>query len=156
LALWAQQPVIGQGVGSWPVLYYGKDIAWYPHNLFLEVLVEFGLIGLLLLAAVAVAALRRISVPRLREDPVLMCVAMLCIVTFFYAMTSSDITQNRNLFAMVGLLVMRPYRRTYPADSEDRARESESSEQRHSDLPQGLRNPGRGRIYFGRHAERGR
>jgi O-antigen ligase len=112
--LWIEQAVFGNGVGSWPVLYHGLDIDRHPHNLIVEVLVEFGLIGLLLLSAVAIVAGRTASVRRLRDDPLLMCAAMLCIITFFYAMTSSDITENRYLFAMVGLLVMRPYRRSSP------------------------------------------
>jgi O-antigen ligase len=140
--MWLQQPLFGSGVGSFPMRMLGKDINLHPHNLILEVLLEFGLIGLLLLAAVIVAAVRRISVRRLREDFLLMCVAMLCINTFFYAMTSSDITENRNVFAMMGLLVMRPYSRTSPVDK-SRARDLGRSESRPSDLPRGTPYPGR-------------
>ena len=80
--------MLGSGVGSWSIRYFGLDDSRYPHNLILEVLVEFGLVGLLLLATVAVAAARRISVHRLREDPVLMCIAMLCINTFVAAQSA--------------------------------------------------------------------
>jgi O-antigen ligase len=69
---WLKQPLFGGGVGSWPILFNGLDEVNYPHNLILEVLVEFGLIGLLLLAAMAFPAVRRASVRRLRGDPVLM------------------------------------------------------------------------------------
>jgi O-antigen ligase len=120
--LWLEQPLFGSGVGSWPMRYLGFDVARDPHNLIIEVLVEFGLIGLLLLVTAGVAATRRATVRRLREDPPLMCAAMLCISTFLAAMTSSDITENRNLFAMFGLLSMRPYSRTSHVDTEGRAR----------------------------------
>jgi O-antigen ligase len=138
---WLEQPVFGNGVGSWPVLYFGLDIGRYPHNLIVEVLVEFGLLGLLLLGAVGFAAASRISVRRLREDPVLMCVAMLCIVTFLAAMTSSDITGNRTVFAMFGLLVMRPYSRRSPVGAANRARDLDRSGQPRSNLPQGVPSP---------------
>jgi O-antigen ligase len=144
--LWLEQPLFGSGVGSWPVRYFNRDDHGYPHNLIVEVLVEFGLVGLLLLASVAIAAARRASVRRLRENPILMCAAMLCISTFLAAMTSSDITGNRNVFAMFGLLVMRPYSRTAHVHRTSRAREPGLSEQPNSDLRRGVPNPDGSRI----------
>lgn len=44
-----QRPILGIGVGGWSVYYYGLDARRYPHNLFLEVSVEEGLIGILAL-----------------------------------------------------------------------------------------------------------
>jgi O-antigen ligase len=142
--LWLEQPVLGSGVGSWPIRYFGLDVPRYPHNLILEVLVEFGLIGLLLLAGIVIVAVRGISVRRLREDPILMCVAMLCINTSFYAMTSSDITQNRNVFATLGLLVMRAYGQSSHVSMQNRARDLSSSGRPHSDLHQGVPDARRG------------
>jgi len=143
---WLKQPLFGDGVGSWPVLFHGRDELNYPHNLIVEVLVEFGLIGLLLLAAVAVAAARRVSVRRLREDPVLMCAAMLCISTFLASMTSSDIIGNRGAFAMLGLLVMRPFVRTADVRIQDHAPDRDGVKARHPDLVRGLPHPGRSRV----------
>jgi O-antigen ligase len=144
--LWFEQPVFGSGVGSWPVRFYGIDISWHPHNLILEVLVEFGLIGLLLLAGFGVVAARRTSVRRLREDPLMMCAAMLCINTFFYALTSSDITENRYFFAMMGLLVMRPYGRSSHVSVQSSARNLGPSGRPHSDLRQGVPDTRGGRV----------
>jgi O-antigen ligase len=110
LRLWAEAPVFGQGVGGWPMLYYGRDVDWHPHNLVLEVLVEFGLVGFFLLAAVMAAACYRVTAERLRAEPVLMTAAMLCISAFLYAMSSGDLPDNRMLFAVLGLLVLRPTR----------------------------------------------
>ncbi len=47
--LWTQRPALGWGVGGWSMAYWQNDTREYPHNLFLEVLVEEGLIGLLAL-----------------------------------------------------------------------------------------------------------
>jgi O-antigen ligase len=140
--LWLQQPLFGSGVGSWPVLSSGLDVRRYPHNLILEVLVEFGLIGLFLLVAAAVAAVRRASVRRLRSDPLLMCAAMLWMSLLISAMTSSDIIGNRNLFAILGLLVMRPYGRTSHIETESRAGDLGPTGRSHSYVPQGIPNPG--------------
>jgi O-antigen ligase len=140
---WLRQPLFGSGIGSWPVLYWGLDVGRHPHNLILEVLVEFGLIGLLQLATVAVAGARRTSVRRLREDPLLMCAAMLCISAWLSAMTSGDITGNRNVFAMLGLLMMRPYRRTSHIDADSRALALDRSAQRRSGPPHRIPIPGR-------------
>jgi O-antigen ligase len=144
--LWLEQPLFGSGVGSWPIRYFGFDVGRHPHNLVLEVLVEFGLIGFLLLAAVVVSAVRRTSVRRLREDPLLMCAAMLWINMFLGAMTSSDITGNRNVFAMLGLLVMRPYRPTSSVATEAHAREPGPSDRRRSEPPGGKPSPGRSTV----------
>jgi O-antigen ligase len=76
------------------------------------VLVEFGLIGLGLFAVLVLVAARRVDLRRLRDDPALMCAVMLCVNTFVNAMSSGDISDNRNLFAMLGLLTMRSPRRT--------------------------------------------
>lgn len=41
-------PFLGNGIGSTGLLISGQDIVLYPHNLFVEVLSEFGLIGFFL------------------------------------------------------------------------------------------------------------
>lgn len=43
--------LIGHGVGSFPVLYEGKDQRGYPHNVFLELLFEYGIIGVFIFIA---------------------------------------------------------------------------------------------------------
>jgi O-antigen ligase len=144
--LWIEQPIFGSGIGSWPMRHFGLDVSRHPHNLVLEVLVEFGLIGLFLLAAACAAAARHISARRLREDPLLMCAAMLSIQTFLYAMTSSDITENRYFFAMLALFVMRSYRRTSRITTESRVRDLEPAAQRRSGHPQGMPIPGRSKV----------
>jgi O-antigen ligase len=107
VAYWTERPLVGHGVGAWPILYMGKDKRQYPHNLILELLVEQGLVGVVLFAGLVLVLVWRVNLRRLREDPALMCAVMLCINAFVNAMSSGDISDNRNLFAMLGLLVMR-------------------------------------------------
>lgn len=42
------KPIFGNGIGATGLLISGQDIVLYPHNLFVEVLSEFGLIGFFL------------------------------------------------------------------------------------------------------------
>jgi O-antigen ligase len=111
VAYWAERPLVGHGVGAWPILYLGRDQSSYPHNLILELLVEFGLIGLVLFAALVLVATRQVSLQRLREDPALMCAVMLCINALVNAMSTGDLADNRNLFTMLGLQAMVPLTR---------------------------------------------
>lgn len=45
-----QRPILGLGVGGWSTYYFGKDERAYPHDLFLEISTEEGLVGLLAFA----------------------------------------------------------------------------------------------------------
>jgi O-antigen ligase len=105
---WPEAPVLGQGAGSWPILEGTPE--WrtgsYPHNLFFETLVESGVVGLILLVALLVVALRPISFERLRNDPLALCTFMLFVSAFINAMVSADIPDNRTLFMMLGLLTL--------------------------------------------------
>lgn len=42
----AQKPILGWGIGGWSHYFWHSDIWEYPHNVFLEVGVEQGLVGL--------------------------------------------------------------------------------------------------------------
>jgi O-antigen ligase len=50
LARWLEAPVMGWGIGEFALMH---DYLQYPHNLFLEILVETGFVGLCLLIALA-------------------------------------------------------------------------------------------------------
>lgn len=146
IRLWFEQPLVGHGNGSWPIIYFGVDVKRHPHNVILEVLAEYGLIGLLLLLLMALAACSQVTVQRLREEPYLMCAAMLAMSAFLSAMTSSDLTENRQLFAMVGLLAMLPVHGRSHVATEDRAYDLGSSGERYPDLHQAVPDAGRGRL----------
>ena len=104
--LWPQAPVIGHGVGSWPLLTGWPDVKIHPHNAFLELLSENGLIGLGLFLALLATALRPISLEQLRSDPQALCAIMLFASTFLNAMVTSDLPGNRAMFMMLGVLAL--------------------------------------------------
>lgn len=106
---WWRAPWIGHGLGSFSVLFFGTEIqGTYPHNIVLEVLVELGLVGLVLLLVTFWVALRRLSFQRLRSEPLLLCALMLLMNTVLNAAVTNDLPGNRAVFAMLGLLAMRP------------------------------------------------
>lgn len=54
----SQKPIAGWGVGGWSYYYFHQDDWHYPHNLFLEVLFEEGLLGLVPCLFLIVAAFK--------------------------------------------------------------------------------------------------
>ena len=146
LLFWFQQPVIGHGNGSWPIIRFGVDTKRYPHNLVLEVLTEYGIVGLVLLGLVILAACHRITAARLRDEPALMCAAMLAVSEFINALTSNDITENRVFFAMLGLLAIPPAPVRPHGCTEGGSRDIGAPGRRRPDLHEAMPHAGRGRL----------
>jgi len=106
LVVWSDNPIIGVGIGGFPVKYGFGDQRGYPHNIILEVLSELGLIGLLLLVLFFYTCFRTLPVLRyLNKHPVLLISVLLFSQTFFNAMISGDLNDNRLLFTFAGLLL---------------------------------------------------
>jgi O-antigen ligase len=107
LESWWTSPLAGHGIGDFGSLIHWGDVRVYPHNLFLEVLVELGVIGLVLLLAGVFQAMKRISIMRMRRDVVLAMVLMLVLNAFLNAQVSGDLPDNRVMFALFGLFAGR-------------------------------------------------
>jgi O-antigen ligase len=111
-------PLLGHGTGSWPVLAGYGDERNYPHNLFLELAAENGLVGLILFFMLLRVAFRPVSLERLRRDPQALCVLILFVNALLNAMTTGDLPDNRPMFMMIGMLALfaiRPVRAAAPA-----------------------------------------
>ncbi len=101
---WKESPYFGHGLGSFPVLYWNEDARSYPHNIFLELAVETGTVGVLLLLLLLFTAFRNLtSVGRLHDDPLRLLVAVLVVNAFLQVMISGDIPDNREFFGLLGL-----------------------------------------------------
>ena len=59
-AQFVQAPILGHGTGDWPLLYTGLEWYAFPHNMFAEILVENGLVGLFILLTLWFVVVRRI------------------------------------------------------------------------------------------------
>lgn len=96
-----QSPLIGHGIGSFPILYRSSDGRVYPHNIILETLVEVGVIGtVLFLIFLAIPYL--IATRRRSSQPVLSGLIVSSITyTLLNAMVSGDIYANVELFTFI-------------------------------------------------------
>ncbi|HDR04928.1 MAG TPA: O-antigen ligase domain-containing protein [Candidatus Marinimicrobia bacterium] len=88
----------GFGSGSFSNLFVWRDFRWYPHNIFVEILYELGILGLSLFLlmwsafAKAVFSLKKIK-SIISTQPMLIIIAML--ILFFASFFSGDINSNR-------------------------------------------------------------
>lgn len=86
----------GHGIGSFGILYLGVDDRAYPHNLFIELLFELGIIGLALIVFLLVFTFLR----AIRGEKIFLVLLFFC---FLNAMKSSNLTDLWILFSIMGL-----------------------------------------------------
>jgi len=107
-------PFFGQGIGSWPVAVGYGDVRAYPHDVFLELLFELGVVGLWIFLAMLFTGL--VALPpwaKLRRSPYLLLAVTLFMNALINAAVSGDLNDNRPLFAALGLLLL-----AFPAKSD--------------------------------------
>ncbi len=99
-------PIIGTGYGSFGIYTFGQDMRAYPHNLFLELFSETGLIGFLLILVFFILFLANIF------RKVLFSVENqflgLILSTFYLliqSLKSSSFCDMRNFFAFIGVSI---------------------------------------------------
>lgn len=98
------RPLFGIGLGSFGLYHYEKDVRDHPHNMFLEVLVEQGLIGFILMLFIFLPLLLRV-IPKLlksRNHIYFIC-GSLFICESINVIKSSSIVENRAYFAIIGI-----------------------------------------------------
>ena len=98
--MWQSKPFLGSGIGSWPILARLGDERDYPHNIFLEVAVEMGLVGLFLLIILLTFAAINFIFSSQHERIVWLA---LFLSVFISAQFSGDISDNRLVFGMIAL-----------------------------------------------------
>lgn len=95
--------LLGGGIGSWSVFYYGADERGYPHNLFLEIGFEQGLVGIAALGFF-LATMAGVSLRMLRKTgtryAVFPSLVLFCVIV---SMFSGDLDDNRILWYWAGV-----------------------------------------------------
>lgn len=93
-----QSFLFGKGIASYGVVVYNIDGRFYPHNIIIEVLFEFGLIGLIIFTFFIIYSLNKISKTNF------------LIFSFFYlflnALKSYSLIDLRILFALVAFVAI--------------------------------------------------
>jgi O-antigen ligase len=107
--LWLTAPWVGHGLSSFPVLYNGIDTDMlHPHDIFLEMLCETGLVGFVLFLIFMWVSGRHASYARLVRDPLMVCVVLFVITSAMSALFGRDIVGVRKFFFAISLLALRP------------------------------------------------
>jgi len=103
---------LGNGFGSFGDYYKNGIVHDYPHNLFLEILSELGLVGLFVFSALLIVALVRFiklgKIKTIRNDNLFIAVAVVFLVIFINAMVSGDFNGNRILFTFISIICLLP------------------------------------------------
>jgi len=121
---WLQAPILGHGLQGFTVVFCSlEDPGCHPHNAFLQVLAEFGLIGFVLYVIFLWTALRNFSPTRLREDPLLTMLLLLFMMMTVYAMVHVYVPTDHRMFFFIGLLALRPP----PVDDDEEEEEEEDA-----------------------------
>lgn len=105
LRLWTDRPALGWGLGGWSNAYWQNDTREYPHNLFLEVLVEQGLVGLAALFYflwLMFRHLRRCAAATRQKIPYLVP-GLVYLISI--AMFSGDLDDDRFIWFWCGLIL---------------------------------------------------
>ena len=93
------EPIIGYGTGNYGFFYTGVDAKVYPHNLFVEILYENGILGLLILFLILFKGLINYKMIFKNEySDVLFCSFVYFLVN---AQFSSDIEGNILIFTFL-------------------------------------------------------
>ncbi len=97
-------PVLGVGFGGWPYYHGLGQVHWHPHNIFLEVFAELGIVGGLLLVALFGSILYKIKTLNLKLAPQLRLLAYITLFCFCNTLKSGDLNDNLVFFAVLGIL----------------------------------------------------
>lgn len=105
-SLWMKNPIFGNGIGSWPILMGFGDKPGHPHNIFIEIAVELGLIGLLLFITLITFAIHKLSLhSHLRNNLLKMMIFLIFCFLFLRTLVSGEINDHRAFFAILGFMM---------------------------------------------------
>lgn len=111
LELWIQHPMFGAGNGAFPVLAgLGDQPGYYPHNILLELLVEYGLVGFIWFCTLTIFSLRLYArtVTDIENIDQLLPL-LLFLIVFSGSMVIGDISSNL-LHCGLGMLISPSWR----------------------------------------------
>lgn len=107
--MFIENPFLGKGAGSFAVNYNSLDVRSYPHNIFFEIMAEFGILGLSLFCLLLLIGLiSAFSVIKNNITTNQIIVLSIALFAFLNANVSSDINDNRMFFCFWGIVCMLP------------------------------------------------
>ncbi|MFB5944272.1 O-antigen ligase family protein [Albibacterium profundi] len=98
--------VLGNGTGHYGYKTTGHDSRDYPHNIFVELLYENGILGVMLISILIFRTISKIVPKRVRNDGLKMSA---CFFLYFFlnSLTSGDLLTNQFLFLFMLIVLSR-------------------------------------------------
>jgi O-antigen ligase len=95
----------GLGAGGYSSLFIWRDFRWYPHNIFIEILAELGIVGFSLLVLFFYFSAKFLLKNRKyyalgSSTPYWVSILL---VTFFNSLFSGDVNDNRMFFMLLSV-----------------------------------------------------
>ena len=99
--------LIGMGVGGFSNLFYGLDVRLYPHNMFIEIFCELGVVGLLLIILhffeIFMPLATRLTFVKGNDRGMYLGFIMASVYLVMAAQFSGDLNDNRRIWFFLGL-----------------------------------------------------
>lgn len=105
LQAFCKNPVFGLGIGSWPTIVSGGIVISHPHNIFLEVLAELGVVGVLFMGSYVWYFMRHVSWRGVLATASGQSVLALWFFSLLNAQKSGDLIDNIFLFVWSAVLL---------------------------------------------------
>ena len=97
--------LFGNGSGNFSYVFDHKDIRSYPHNIFLEIVYEYGIIGLILFIIMVIFPfIKGLKLGKPRHNYITKSLLVFWLYTLITSLVSSDISGNFLLFGISILL----------------------------------------------------
>jgi oligosaccharide repeat unit polymerase len=106
--LWKSSPVFGVGPGGFGTAFSGEDVRSYPHNIFLELGTDTGLVGVALFTGIVFMVLGTgyYLYRQSRNNNVIRFLFLGFFFLLLNSLVSGDLNDNRFLFAFMPLLLL--------------------------------------------------
>lgn len=99
--------IFGSGSGNYSYIYMGQDATSYPHNIFIEITYEYGVIGLVLfLYLIIIVPVVSFIRSRFTNNSIILFFQTTWIYFFVNSMVSGDLSQNFMLFGTSFILAI--------------------------------------------------
>ncbi|WP_255261516.1 O-antigen ligase family protein [Bacillus pseudomycoides] len=101
--LFAENPIVGDGIGGFGYNYNDTDARGYPHNIFLEIIAELGLVGLVLFLLLIFRCIAPYFYRSGKDDSFSYSIFIVFLFYFLNANISGDLNDNRVMFCFMSL-----------------------------------------------------
>jgi O-antigen ligase len=126
---WLESPIFGHGLLGFATYFCAReDPGCFPHNVFLQALTDFGMIGFVIYIIFLCTALRHFNFARLRDDRLMAMLLMVFVTIALYAMIHANLATDHRVFFFIGLLALRPPPPEADDDDEDQGVISQGAE----------------------------